>query len=224
MNRHVAVLLCLFATGLACSSSQDTSIAEPAADGGGGGAGTDGGGIAAFDASPSKDSGAADPDAGTLTWCAALKDKMDTCDNERQCGTKLDAWCALQTKTNSAVYEAADKVCLKNCDGDARADCRYRLYKTSDMTAAQKALVADYCATCTPGVACAGKVTSYDPNKGTKGVTDAFIAVWELSDAITEKIRTTCTGDALPGKNGDCPKAFGQCAADVYLNALPECP
>lgn len=223
MNRHAVISLSLLALAWGCSSSQSTSIGDPAVDAGTTSKDSGNDDIAAFDASAKKDSGPA-PDAGAITWCEVLKDKMDTCDNERQCGNKFDAWCALQTKTNSALYEAADKQCLKNCDGDARADCRYKLYKVSDMTATQKALVTDYCATCTPGAACASKTTTYDVAKGTKGVTDAFIAVWELSDAITEKIRTMCTGDALPGKNGDCPKAFGQCAADVYLDSLPECP
>ena len=199
MNRHAVISLSLLALAWGCSSSQSTSIGDPATDAGTTSKDSGNDDIAAFDASVKKDSGP-DPDAGAITWCEVLKDKMD------------------------AIYEAADKVCLKNCDGDARSDCRYKLYKVSDMTATQKALVTDYCATCTPGATCASKTTTYDVAKGTKGVTDAFIAVWELSDAITEKIRTTCTGDALPGKNGDCPKAFGQCAADVYLDSLPECP
>ena len=124
-----------------------------------------------------------------------------------------------------AKVKSSDIQCLPGtCDGNERADCRYKLYKESDMSPAQKGLVNAFCSTCSPGATCFAKTIAYDAKAGPTKVSDAFIAVWELSDEIVAKVQKACTGDALPGKNGDCPKAFGQCAAGIYLDALPECP
>jgi hypothetical protein len=61
-----------------------------------------------------------------------------------------------------------------------------------------------------------------------------FVAAWELSDTLDDEIRTKCTGTALDagvaaaldagGDAAPCYKAFDNCAGDLYVNALPDCP
>ena len=48
----------------------------------------------------------------------------------------------------------------------------------------------------------------------------------ELPDAIVDAIRTKCTGAALDGgaDSAACAKAFADCAAEPYLDAVPDCP
>ncbi|MFO0667607.1 MAG: hypothetical protein U0174_26885 [Polyangiaceae bacterium] len=158
------------------------------------------------------------------TWCDALAAKQDRCDGTRECGTSFTSWCAAQSKTNSAAYEEGDAVCLGGlCDSKTRSDCRYKTYKEASLTASQKAFITAYCNTCsTPN--CEASLRTYNAAKGPDGVSDAFVAAWEFSDAITDKIRTKCTGAALSIDGGSCEKAFGSCAADEYLNSLPDCP
>lgn len=155
------------------------------------------------------------------------------------CGAaKFDQWCEANDKAvNSAAFRRAEALCLikKNCDGFDRRDCEYRSYATATPTAAQKAVVAAYCQTCEPGnTGCAARKTDYDPTLGPKSTDDVFVAAWELNDALDDQIRTKCTGTALDagvaaaldagGDAAPCLKAFGSCAADVYLNAVPDCP
>jgi hypothetical protein len=180
---------------------------------------------AARDAAGNADSSA---DAGaSATWCGALAEKQDRCDNNRECGNDFSAWCSAQSKTNSLAFEQADLACLPaaDCTNAKRTDCRYKLYAETQLTQAQRGLAAAYCATCTgTGATCMDETLKYDASKGPQAVTDSYVAVWELSDSIVATIQTKCTGAALPGKEGDCPKAFGSCAAEYYLNALPSCP
>jgi hypothetical protein len=150
------------------------------------------------------------------------------------CGAaKFDAWCEASDKAvNSASYRRAEALCLvkKNCDPFSRRDCEYRSYATATPSAAQKAVVAAYCQTCEPNDAtCPARKIDYDPALGPKSTDDVFVAAWELSDAIDDDIRAKCTGDALDagaaaGDTAACLKAFGSCAAGVYLDAVPECP
>jgi hypothetical protein len=176
-----------------------------------------------------RDGGDAGKDAGPArnpeAWCAALGTKQDTCDKERECGIDFATWCPKQAATNSYSFEKADTACVAaSCDGTARSGCRYAKYAEADLTDAQKALATAYCQTCSPnGVdACVRALYSYDAAAGPGAVTDAYVAVWELSDGIVNEIKNTCTKKPTPA-GSTCAKAFGGCAADVYLNALPAC-
>jgi hypothetical protein len=156
------------------------------------------------------------------------------------CGeAKFDAWCAKADQAiNSEAYRRAEALCLvkKNCDGFDRRDCEYRSYATAKQTTAQKAVVTAYCQTCEPTdvSGCVTRKTDYDRGLGPKSTDDVFVAAWELSDTLDDEIRTKCTGSALDagvlgaldagGDAAACLKAFGNCAGDIYVNALPECP
>jgi hypothetical protein len=156
------------------------------------------------------------------------------------CGAaKFDAWCATNDKAiNSESYRRAEALCLtkKNCDGLDRRDCEYRSYATAKPTNAQKQVVAAYCQTCEPAdpTGCVKRKTDYDPQLGPKSTDDVFVAAWELSDTLDDDIRVKCTGTALDagvaaaldagGDAAPCLKAFANCAGDVYINALPDCP
>lgn len=209
-----AAVLGLFVAACATSTVSTQTDAGSEAEDGGASSG-DGGG----DASTSKDSGAGSP------WCDALAAKQERCDGTRECGTAFTSWCAERSKTNSKSFEAADSVCLANgCDSKTRSDCRYRTYKPADLTPIQKSFITAYCNTCA-SAGCEASFLTYDPVKGPSAVSDAYVAAWELSDTITDKIRTKCTGAGLALDGGaDCVKAFGSCAADVYLNELQDCP
>jgi hypothetical protein len=162
-----------------------------------------------------------------IAWCSALGSKMDRCDGKRECGAKFSEWCSTQSSTNSKTFEQADAICLaESCDVKLRSQCRYRVYGTPGLglTSAQVALVKSYCASCSPGdVRCETALTAYSPATGTN-VSDAFVAAWEFSDALTDAITLKCTGAALKSDAGSCEKAFASCATDVYLDALPNCP
>jgi hypothetical protein len=156
------------------------------------------------------------------------------------CGAaKFDAWCAKNDKAiNSDAYRRAEALCLvkKSCDGFDRRDCEYRSYATAKQTAAQKQVVAAYCQTCEPKdvAGCMTRKTDYDPALGPKSTDDVFVAAWELNDTLDDAIRTKCTGAALDagiaaaldagGDAAPCLKAFGSCAGDIYVSALPDCP
>jgi hypothetical protein len=179
------------------------------------------GGVSAADAGAD---GAVTPvaDGGTTPWCEALGNKMDRCEAERECGARFSGWCARKTLTNSRAFEEADIQCLNECNGATIAECRYRKYNAQQLTPTQRNLIRDYCATCAaPG--CEASLLTYDASKGSAAVSDAFVAVWELSDTVTEAIRTQCTGTALKVTNGNCPMTFGQCASGPYLDAQPDC-
>jgi hypothetical protein len=162
--------------------------------------------------------------AGLNTWCAAIAKKHDVCDGERQCGAKFDAWCPLQSATNSLAYEKADSECLapvdtdKNaCKVDVRRACRYANYDPALLTSEQTALIGAYCQAC-PSASCESSLRKYR-----RGLTpeDTFVAVWELSDSITKKMREECTKSLAPAT---CAKDFSDCATTIYLDSLPECP
>jgi hypothetical protein len=162
-----------------------------------------------------------------IDWCPALGSKMDRCDGKRECGAKFSEWCSTQSATNSKTFEQADALCLaESCDVKVRSTCRYKVYGSAGLglTAVQTLFVKAYCATCRPGNAtCETSLTAYDTATGTN-VSDAYVAAWEFSDSLTDAIAKTCTGSALKVDAGSCEKAFAGCAADVYLNALPNCP
>jgi len=155
------------------------------------------------------------------------------------CGaSKFDAWCAANDKAiNSEAFRRAQSICLfkKNCDPTDRKDCEARTYATTTQTASQKKVVAEYCKTCEPGdqEGCVTRKTDYDPAKGPKGTDDVFVAAWELNDTLDDEITAKCTGSALDagaaaaldaGDAAPCLKAFANCAGDIYINALPDCP
>jgi hypothetical protein len=156
------------------------------------------------------------------------------------CGaSKFDAWCALHDKAiNSEAYRRAEALCLvkQNCDGFARRDCEYRSYLTAKPTAAEQQVVAAYCQTCEPAdqAGCITRKTDYNAALGPKSTDSVFVAAWELSDTLDDQIRAKCTGTALDagvaaaldagGDAAACYKAFDNCAGDLYVNALPDCP
>lgn len=200
----------------ACSSSETTPST------GGGGGGVDGGG-----ANEAGSSGG----TGSGEVCAVTRAYVIQCagESELDCGaSKYDAWCAQKDqKLNSDAFRKAETKCLPTvgCDADARKDCEYRSYAGEKQTDAQKALVEAYCATCEPSdTGCAARVVTYDAATGPSGVTDIFVAAWELADPIVDEIRDKCTGTALAGGPDPCPKRFGSCAAGPYLDGLPDCP
>lgn len=192
------------------------------------------------DASGSIDAGDAGPEAST---CELTRAYTLACDvgsdagDPLTCGSaKFDAWCEQSdTAINSDAFRRAEALCLtkKNCDGYDRRDCEYRSYATATPTAAQKQVVAAYCQTCEPTdpVGCAARKVDYDPNLGPKGTDDVFVAAWELNDALCNQIRAKCTGATLDAGTLDagadaapCLKAFGNCAGDIYVDSLPDCP
>jgi hypothetical protein len=156
------------------------------------------------------------------------------------CGSaKFDEWCALNDKAiNSESYRRAESLCLvkKNCKLYDRYDCEYRSYATAKPTTAQKQVVAAYCQTCEPTdqAGCIARKTEYDSNLGPNSTDSVFIAAWELNDTLDDQIRTKCTGTALDagvaaaldagGDAAACFKAFDNCAGNIYVDALPDCP
>jgi hypothetical protein len=168
-------------------------------------------------------------DAATGSWCDELRVYQAQCNNGTiECDANFPTWCAAQSKTNSKIFEDADLICLPKvgCKSSDRNDCRYRLYDASKLTAVQNQLLEAYCQTCSASdvAGCKTKALAYDPSKGPDSVDDIFVAVWEFSDSLTDVIRTTCTGAALVIDGGTCADAFANCAADPYLNAMPDCP
>lgn len=212
------------ALAIACSSDPSGGPATPVVEAGpGNDARSDGGGADA----PSGDTGV---DAGST--CEITRAYVVACGGDLTCGpTKFDAWCAQNDGViNSESYRRAEALCLTkaNCDPDLRRDCEYKSYASATPTAAQKAVVAGYCQTCEPAdpTGCATRKTTYVPAAGIKSVDDVFVAGWELADPIADEIRTKCTGAALDAgtADGGCLKAFANCAGDVYIDRLPDCP
>ncbi len=214
---------------LACSD-------DPAPAGGGGGADASVGRDASGDVSSSADTGA---DAAPADVCAVERQHATDCKAALECGAGFDAWCKdLDAKTNSEARRAGERQCLTsdNCDKDKAKDCIYRSYAKAQRSAAQDALLTAYCQTCfaSPGDVglCKAVAPAYDPVKGPSSVTDVFLAVWELSDALTTSIKDKCTGAAFdagaPADGGDggvdCARAFAVCAGNLYVDALPNCP
>jgi hypothetical protein len=154
------------------------------------------------------------------------------------CGAaKFDSWCAANDEAvNSEAFRRAESLCLtsKNCDVRFRRDCEYRSYASVTPTPAQTKVVAAYCATCEPtNAGCATQKIAYDPVRGPESTDDVFVAAWELNDTLDDAIRTKCTGTALDagvaaaadagGDAAPCVKAFGSCAAEIYLGSVPDC-
>lgn len=202
-------------------------------------------------ADPRDDSGEASGDAGEddRSPCARTRAWAEACGftDSLNCGSTFDTWCAASDEAiNSDAYREAVVRCFdaEHCDVDARTDCEYASYASATPTASQKALVAAYCATCEPDdpAGCATRATTYDAKAGPSAVADVFIAAWELRDSLVDEIRASCTGSTLDagaedggssdaGDAGDagvtsgaCAKAFANCAGDLYLGHLPDCP
>ena len=123
-------------------------------------------------------------------------------------------------------------MCLSqaNCDPVARSDCRYKTYASATLTAAQTQVAQAYCQTCEPAdpTGCFKRKTTYYSALGPKCTDDVFVAAWELTDALDDEIRTKCTGSAVDAgampDAGGCLKQFANCAGDIYINHLPDCP
>lgn len=205
------------ALAVACSSSSSSSSSgDPDLTDGGG---TDG--TITYDATPL--------DAGPRTTCEVEHDYATACNtlDDLTCGADMfDAWCAGEDPLiNSDAYRLGEAMCLTaaNCDADARHDCQYRSYPTRTPTAAQKSLVLAYCTQCAPSDV-AGCQTQSIAYNAPADATDIFIAAWELSDALVDEIRTTCTGLTDAGAPTNCAKAFSDCSGNIYVNHLPDCP
>jgi len=194
-------------------------------------------GSTAVDATATKDS-AATTDAATFDpskVCAQELAYFQTCDVDPKditcTATNFEAWCKEnQTKVDSEQRTRARAACLvaKNCAKNARNACIYTTYNTLTPSAAQAKLVADYCQTCEPGVAtCATAHTRYDEAAGPDSIDDLYLAAWELADPLVTTIDQKCTGAAFADAGADagtCARRFAICAADVYVDALPNCP
>jgi hypothetical protein len=245
VNRSFLVVssLLLSAAGLAAFVSacgDDATVDDPTAEDSGG---------AAPDAGADRrvpvfeDSGEVDARASAticeLTRTYTLQCNAGSGEDPLNCGAaKFDSWCDANDKAvNSESFRRARRLCLtkQNCNGLDRRDCEYRSYATATPTAAQKAVVAAYCQTCEPtNPGCAARKADYDPALGPKSPDDVFVAAWELNDTLDDAIRTKCTATALDagvaasldagGDAAPCLKAFGSCAAGVYLDAVPDCP
>lgn len=209
---------------------------DPAPAGGGGSPDASTSRDGASESSTPADSGA---DAAPADVCAVERQHATDCKTALECGAGFDAWCKdLDAKTNSEARRAGERQCLTpdNCDKDKAKDCIYRSYAKAQRSAAQDALLTAYCQTCfaSPGdvALCKAAAPAYDPAKGPGSVTDVFLAVWELSDALASSIKDKCTGAALdggaPADGGDggvdCARAFAVCAGGLYVDALPNCP
>ena len=222
----------LVALASACGDEGAVAGAETDADAAGSDAGTDRRVPIFDDSSTGEVDARAEASTCELTRAYTLECNIGSdAGDPLNCGAaKFGRWCEANDKAiNSAAFRRAAALCLvkKNCDGFDRRDCEYRSYATATPTAAQTAVVAAYCQTCEPGNAqCAARKVDYDPALGPKTTDDVFVAAWELNDKVTDDIRTRCTGTVLDAgaDTAACLKAFGGCAADVYLDAVPDCP
>lgn len=243
VNRSIAFFAFLavaasWVVALVSACGEDATVpgdASPAAD-----AAVDRRGPATEDAAPEVDARA---EASTCEITRAFKLECNIGSDAGDpllCGAdKFDAWCAANDKAiNSESFRRAQALCLfkKNCNPSDRTDCEYRTYATAKPTASQKKVVAEYCKTCEPGdqAGCITRKTDYDPTLGPKSTDDVFVAAWELNDTLDDAITAACTGTALDagvaasidagGDAAPCLKQFANCAGDIYINALPDCP
>ncbi len=174
---------------------------------------------------PAEDSGSA---------CAAELAHAQACNKtaDLNCGVGgFVAWCKnTEITTDSDQRRRARAKCLTrdNCDGKKLKECIYRSYGAEQLTPAQRKLVEGYCATCAPGDGqCFARETTYPEALGPDGVTDVFLAAWELGEALTRKIEGQCTGRSLADAGpdaGTCAKRFGNCAGGLFIDSLPDCP
>ncbi len=187
--------------------------------------------------------GAPEPEDGGVTEpsdvaaCKTLKKYYETCGGEPLCPLpKFDTWCLDNTKAvESEAYRRGTIACAtaENCDTDKRKDCMYRSYSQSSQSTAQELLTVAFCQMCQPSdvTGCRKRTTSYNTVAGPKAVTSEFLAVWELSDAVVDQVRTNCTGSGkgavdagIDGGLAACETAFDKCAGEYFVNALPDCP
>lgn len=91
------------------------------------------------------------------SYCDAYVAYADACGLQKytcEGGCGFLAKCnAFDGAINSVQRRAAETACLTaaNCDTSARRDCEYRKYAEQPQTAAQQALVSQYCMTCAAG-------------------------------------------------------------------------
>lgn len=181
----------------------------------------------ATDATPPPGDGGAEAGAGSP--CAVTRAYVERCKGELNCGASgFDAWCAANDgAVNSDAYRRGEAKCLPTvaCDAAARRRCELESYASETPTPAQRALVDAYCRTCEPAdvAGCTTRSTTFDPSSSPDEVSDIFIAAWELSDPLCDKIRETCTGAALDAGTTSCAKEFASCSAGPYLDAVPDC-
>jgi hypothetical protein len=177
---------------------------------------------------------AGEADAGPKTTCAITRAYAEACGggDDLNCGQDgFDVWCKANDQAiNSESYRRAQALCLtpELCDSTKRRDCEYRHYKDETPTASQAAIVEAFCTMCEPSdvAGCTTRSTEYDPTKGVSSVGDIFTAAWELGDPLVDAITSACTGAAVADAGPDaasCAKAFGGCAADIYLARVPDC-
>lgn len=182
---------------------------------------------------PESDAGPSVP--SDVASCNALKAYYQACGGEPLCPlASFDTWCPANTKAvDSEAYRHGTIACSTeaNCSADKRKDCMYRSYAGETQTTAQQILTKAFCDMCQPGdvAACIKRTTTYDTVAGPKGVRSEFIAVWELSDAVVDNIRSNCTGTGggaydAGADAGACATAFDKCAGDYYVNAFLDCP
>lgn len=223
------VLSSLAALGaLALSCSEEAAPAPVAPDEGAGGRDAAHAGEV-----PGEDAGV---DVGTRSTCAITRAYFDACgQTDITCGVAFVEWCEQNDAVvNSEAFRRAEAFCLTedHCDGKERRACEYARYGDEAPTSAQRSLVTAYCAMCEPAdvAGCSARSTSYDPALGIDGVGDIFVAAWELADPIVAEIESTCTSADADGGGGTdagpdaCAKAFGSCAAEIYLARVPDCP
>lgn len=208
----------------ACNTDTDAEDGEDASTLEGGprrdGGSRDGGGVDEVDGGQP---------AAPETYCERMRGYSEECNLPLECGTNgFEKWCAQNTSAvDSDAYRRGYVQCAtaQKCQTDERRDCMYRSYASTSQTPAQKALTQAYCQTCEPSdvAACAARVVTYSPPGSPE---TAFIASWELGDALTDQIRTSCTGGAIDGGGSPatCAKAFDTCAGGYYVDALVVCP
>lgn len=184
---------------------------------------------------PESDGGAKLP--SDVASCEALKSFYEACGGEPLCSTKnakFDEWCVANTRSvDSEAYRLATVKCATadNCGKDKRKDCMYRSYGDTTQSVAQELLTTAFCQMCQPGdlAGCRKRTTTYNSVSGPGAVPSEFIAAWELSDAVADKIRANCTGTgggAFDGgaDAGACATAFDRCSGGYFIDAILDCP
>lgn len=233
-----AAVACLFASALVASGSvlvacgNDTAAEE--GDEAGSldasrrdGARGDGGVDTEVDGAPAAPSDVAS--------CKALKAYYDACGGEPLCPlATFDTWCLENTRSaDSEAYRLGTIKCAtaEHCTADKRKDCMYRSYGTTTQTTVQEQLTTAFCQMCAPTdlAGCTKRTKTYNTVGGPNVVSSEFLAVWELSDAVVEKIRKQCTGSGGGAYDGGadagaCAVAFDKCAGEYFIESLVDCP
>jgi hypothetical protein len=185
---------------------------------------------------------ATDEDGGStappdVASCETLKAYYKACGGDPLCALsnpKWDTWCVGNTvAVDSDAYRLATTRCATadKCGADKRKDCMYRAYGDMTQSVAQEQLATAYCEMCQPGdlAGCRKRTVGYNTAGGPGAVSSEFLAVWELSDTVVQKVRTTCTGAGSKAYDGGvnagaCAKAFDDCAGGFYVDAFLDCP